>query len=39
MNWALVVVLSLVSMTIAGFAADANLESRRQQLRAALDDE
>jgi len=38
MRWGLIV-LSLASMTIAGFAADANLEPRRQQLKTALDEE
>ena len=38
-KWGLALVLSLVSMTITSFAADTNLEARRQQLKAVLDDE
>ena len=39
MKWGLALVLSFVSMTITSFAADTNLEARRQQLKAVLDDE
>jgi len=39
MKRGLAIVLSLALMTIAGFAADANLEARRQQLKTALDEE
>lgn len=39
MKWGLALVLSFVSMTITSLAADTNLQARRQQLKAVLDDE
>jgi len=39
MRWPLAVVLSIMLMTITGFAADAGVEARRKQLKSALDDE
>jgi uncharacterized protein (DUF885 family) len=39
MKWALAFMLSILLMTITGFAADAGVEARRKQLRSALDDE
>ncbi|MGO9211792.1 MAG: DUF885 domain-containing protein [Terriglobales bacterium] len=39
MRWPLAVALSIMLMTITGFAADAGVEARRKQLKSALDDE
>ena len=39
MKWGFAMVLSTMLMMITAFAADTSLEARRQQLKAALDDE
>ena len=39
LKWGFAILLSIVLTTIAGFAADRNLEARRRQLKAALEDE